>query len=75
MSLCWQQTQMSKAARGLLFGRLCFFLQHDVCGKVQNWIIADTFLTAGKLYFLFGSGSSDQNVGPVSNPLRDQDIS
>ena len=35
--------------RGHLFGRVCFFLQHDVCGKVHNWIIADTFLTAEKL--------------------------
>ena len=39
-------------ARGILFGRVCFFLEHNVCGTVQNWIIAETFLTAEKLKIL-----------------------
>ena len=48
---CQKQPSVIKVlgACGLLFGRVCFFLEHDVCGKVQNWIIADTFLTAEKL--------------------------
>ncbi|XP_062584302.1 uncharacterized protein LOC134246058 [Saccostrea cucullata] len=59
---------------GLLFGRICFFLEHVLCGAVQNWVIVDVYPIAEKVgkYFLFQESVLGQqlfHVSVISRPL------